>query len=89
MTQSFDETREDLGHGLTRRRPKPGEVDSADLKAIWIYECVLRMSTQVTSEMAPQGRAQQYVRDTFADAIREAADRLQYGDGRSTPQGVG
>lgn len=80
MTQPFNETREDLGHGLTRRRPKPGEVDPADLKQIWIYECVLNLSTQVTSEAATFRSTQRYVRDTFANAIREAADRMQYGD---------
>lgn len=78
---TFDETREDLGHGLTRRRPALGEIDYARRDRTWVYECALHLETPVDTEALSFLGTQQYVRSTFAKAMRDAADRLEWGDG--------
>lgn len=77
---TFDSTREHLGHGLTRRRPELGEV-AYPLERTWIYECTLHLATPVDAEAESFSDTRQFVRDTFANAMREAADRMQHGGG--------
>lgn len=74
MTEPFDATREDLGNGLTRRRPALGEVDYAQRDSVWIYETTLRLSTPVDAPSTLRyAEAEAYVRDLFAKEIKKAA----------------
>lgn len=77
---TFNETREDLGHGLTRRRPRPGEADWDVLNRMWIYECTFSLSTQVDGGAPSFETTQGYVRSVFAERLRHAADVLENGD---------
>lgn len=78
--EPFDATREDLGNGLTRRRPALGEVDYAQRDSVWIYESVLRMSTPVDAPSTLRHpEAEAYVRDLFAKEIEKAAVTMRYG----------
>lgn len=79
MNEPFDETREQLDGGLTRRRPRPGEADFGSLSHAWIYEFVFRGSMSVDDVVLESQGSTGYIRSEFANAMRRAADRLEHG----------